>query len=310
MDNLSKLPVDLFINQITYLPFSDVINICNTNKTFHEYCTNPRYSVRWRSLINNTFGNIYNYQEKLKQIQDKLKINGYNYLIYTQLIKILDPITQAMIYYQQNDISFNKFGQEEKFLALFLLNKRNIIEQYIIEYDEDGDYRGDWYQRFIDFMDKKKRSQNDLNTMLRNMADHGNVKGVIMFEKLGGDIHEAGNFPLILASHNGHLDVVKYLVEHGVNIKTLNESLHLAARNGHLNIVKYLIENGADVNSASRHTLEDNYALLVAAKNGHLNIVKYLVSIGNYDSSTLDEAHSDAQENSQKEVMDFLESLP
>ncbi len=106
IDYLSQLPVDVFIQNITYLPFDDVISVCKTNTTLHNYCSDPKYNNRWRKLIYDTFGNIYNYQEKLEQIRSNLGLNKgtYNYLVYTHLVKLLDPITQLMIYYRQGDM--------------------------------------------------------------------------------------------------------------------------------------------------------------------------------------------------------------
>jgi ankyrin repeat protein len=55
-----------------------------------------------------------------------------------------------------------------------------------------------------------------------------------------------------LAAGEGHLEIVKLLLEHGadVNAKTAYETaLHLAAEKGHLEIVKFLLEHGADVNA-------------------------------------------------------------
>ena len=46
-------------------------------------------------------------------------------------------------------------------------------------------------------------------------------------------------------------------------------ALEMAANNGHLDVVKYLVENGADVRAW------DDCALRWAANNGHLEIVKY-----------------------------------
>nr|QBK91632.1 MAG: F-box-like family protein [Pithovirus LCPAC302] len=103
IDYLSQLPIDIFIHNITYLPFSDVINICSTNQKLHTYCTDPQYNNHWKSLIDNTFSLVDNYEEKLNKIWLNLKVikNTYNYQVYTGLIKLLDPITQAMIYYRQ-----------------------------------------------------------------------------------------------------------------------------------------------------------------------------------------------------------------
>ena len=82
--------------------------------------------------------------------------------------------------------------------------------------------------------------------------------------------------PLIYASMNGQLELVKYLIkEQGANIiLDENKALRTASCYGHLEIVKYLIENGADV-----HSFNDQ-ALRYASGYGHLEIVKYLVEQG------------------------------
>jgi len=44
------------------------------------------------------------------------------------------------------------------------------------------------------------------------------------------------------ATLNGHLDVVKSLVESGANIHARDDALRWAAENGHIETVKYLVE--------------------------------------------------------------------
>ncbi len=123
VDRLSQLSPDVFIQQITYLPFQYVINVCSANKKLHGFCT--KYNNKWKRLIDNTFkDNIYAYEEKLKELWNKLnmKPDTYNYLVYAQIVKLLEPVTQAMIYYQQGDMeSFEKLNEVQQFLAWFLL---------------------------------------------------------------------------------------------------------------------------------------------------------------------------------------------
>lgn len=62
-----------------------------------------------------------------------------------------------------------------------------------------------------------------------------------------------GLVPLIIAAENGHLDLVRLLIDMGkadVNSddNAGNTALHLAAQEGHEDIVRFLIERGADVN--------------------------------------------------------------
>ena len=45
----------------------------------------------------------------------------------------------------------------------------------------------------------------------------------------------------------------------------------MECKNGHLDVVKYLIEKGANINA------ENDYALKCSAENGHLEVVKYLI---------------------------------
>ena len=61
---------------------------------------------------------------------------------------------------------------------------------------------------------------------------------------------------LHLAAANGHVDVVKVLIQNGADVNAVDEykftALHLAARHGHVDIAKVLIENGADVNAVQK----------------------------------------------------------
>ena len=65
--------------------------------------------------------------------------------------------------------------------------------------------------------------------------------------------NEYNNTVLYIASRNGNLNMVKYLVEHGADVNIQNRwgetALYQASnRNGHLDIIRYLVEHGADVN--------------------------------------------------------------
>ena len=82
-------------------------------------------------------------------------------------------------------------------------------------------------------------------------------------------------YALYLASREGYLEAVKYLVENGVDIHYNDDvTLKVSAMGGYLNIVKYLVEKGANVNA---HNTE---ALIAAAEKGHYDVVKYLVDTG------------------------------
>ena len=93
-----------------------------------------------------------------------------------------------------------------------------------------------------------------LNDQLIAASTDGDLAGVKTFIKQGADINyyvEYRGTPLNFASINGHLEIVKYLVENGADIhfnKFNDTPLRSTSVNGHLEIVKYLIMNGVKIN--------------------------------------------------------------
>lgn len=65
-----------------------------------------------------------------------------------------------------------------------------------------------------------------------------------------------GYSPLHRASYNGHLEVVKYLVKSGANIRRRTNDgwlpVHSAAKWGHTSVVAYYLDHGVDVNSTTK----------------------------------------------------------
>lgn len=78
------------------------------------------------------------------------------------------------------------------------------------------------------------------------------------------------------AALNNRIDILKMLIEAGVNVHAKSEmALRSAARRGHLEIVKLLIEDcGADI-----HALDDG-PLRWAAEIGQYETIKYLIEKG------------------------------
>eukprot|EP01098_Paradermamoeba_levis_P004621 TRINITY_DN1972_c0_g1_i1.p1 TRINITY_DN1972_c0_g1~~TRINITY_DN1972_c0_g1_i1.p1 ORF type:complete len:161 (+),score=34.10 TRINITY_DN1972_c0_g1_i1:214-696(+) len=88
-------------------------------------------------------------------------------------------------------------------------------------------------------------------------------------------------FPLHVASSQGHLEVVKFLVTHGADLTVKDDqdltALHLASLRGCTKVVKFLTSRIEDV------TLIDAFnstPLHYAAYGGHLDTVKILTSAG------------------------------
>ncbi|KAM3740447.1 hypothetical protein ACB098_08G099700 [Castanea mollissima] len=79
---------------------------------------------------------------------------------------------------------------------------------------------------------------------------------------------------LHMAAANGHLDVVEYLINRGVDLNAINEEkntpLHWACLNGHIEVVKKLILAGANVtelNSYERTPMDE------AVSGGKMDVI-------------------------------------
>ncbi|KAF0720286.1 Aste57867_430 [Aphanomyces stellatus] len=92
------------------------------------------------------------------------------------------------------------------------------------------------------------------------------------------------------ACSNGHMEVVRYLIQYlDVNVKNNNGQtpLYLAAQNGKLEIVKFLLDKNAHVGAVSNNGWSP---LHDASSNGHLEVVKVLVNYLDINLRTKDGA--------------------
>jgi hypothetical protein len=84
--------------------------------------------------------------------------------------------------------------------------------------------------------------------------------------------NKSGDTPLMVAALHKNLKVMKFLVENGAEVNTVNENsgdtaLMLAVSEGYKDIVKFLIEKGANVNAVSFERNESVYEVAQYAKN-------------------------------------------
>jgi ankyrin repeat protein len=61
----------------------------------------------------------------------------------------------------------------------------------------------------------------------------------------------------MIASRQGYIDIVKFLVSSGANINQIGQNLYTsliyASGEGHLDIVKFLVVNGANINQKNNY---------------------------------------------------------
>lgn len=111
----------------------------------------------------------------------------------------------------------------------------------------------------------------DDNRAITTASINGHLEVVKLLLECGGDATAQGNQAIINASWYGHLEVLKLLLEHGGDATTQdNQAIINASENGHLEVVKLLLECGADA------TAQANKAIICANEEGHTEVVKLL----------------------------------
>ena len=167
-------------------------------------------------------------------------------------------------------------------------------------YDPDGLFFGAIRQGFLDLVKYvfEKRVSKDAKVLgLRGASEEGHLEIVKWLVDNGVTGLDAA---LIVAADKGYLQILKYLVTRGANVHAKDDqALGYASRNGNLEIVKVLVELGADVDAFK------GYALRMAA-NGHLAVVKYLVENGADIHMMGDEALITAAYNRKLAVLKYL----
>ncbi|KAI9223898.1 ankyrin repeat-containing domain protein [Blastocladiella britannica] len=109
--------------------------------------------------------------------------------------------------------------------------------------------------------------------------------------------NDAGNTALHMASANGHLDIVQFLLEKlaGVHVNAANEQgntpMHWAALNGHVEIVTALIAAGADLTLTNK---AGKSPLIEAQDASHENVAVELLKHMDPD---MDDDTEDVQES-------------
>lgn len=110
-------------------------------------------------------------------------------------------------------------------------------------------------------------------TAVHYAAKGGHLEIIKLLEDDGADLNtrSCNGTPIELAYIHKHFDIVKFLIECGVECDNL---LKTVSKDGNLEIVQLLLERGCEVN------VQSSPALTLACQAGHLEIAKLLVEEG------------------------------
>jgi ankyrin repeat protein len=126
------------------------------------------------------------------------------------------------------------------------------------------------------------------STMLRNIIlkiiSDGDPSAISIINEHNANIIELSDYsddsfnPLIVAAGNGHIRIVRHLLQYDSVIQNItifdNEALRLACINGHKEAVKLLLQYD---NVLEHNVDKDNEALREAAINGHVEVIDILL---------------------------------
>lgn len=115
-------------------------------------------------------------------------------------------------------------------------------------------------------------------------AKGGDLVGIGSFFDRGINVNSRDNFygktPLIYACSFGHENIVRFLIQKGVDVNLAELAgftpLFWAAAKGHINIVRLLLDNGANANIIGSSASP----LMVASSRGYIHIVRLLIEYG------------------------------
>jgi uncharacterized protein len=156
-------------------------------------------------------------------------------------------------------------------------------------------------------------------TEIRSAIKHGDIEKVVELIGSNSDLLNMltpfGSW-LHVAASKGELEIVKKLVELGININMQGGvygggALNEAASAGHFDIVRYLLSCGADMDVSE----PERNPLFGAISNGYVDIAKLLIEQGididiRYNGETMKnmDAIAFAREQGEKEIVKLLEN--
>lgn len=142
---------------------------------------------------------------------------------------------------------------------------------------------------FLEVADYLLKNGADLeigaSTPLMEAAQEGHLELVRFLLENRANVHaqtQTGDTALTYACENGHTDVAEVLLYYGAELEHESEGgrtpLMKACRAGHICTIKFLINKGADVNRQS--TSNDHTPLSLACAGGHQAVVELLLKSG------------------------------
>ncbi len=141
---------------------------------------------------------------------------------------------------------------------------------------------------FADDPDEINPDEINPDEMFIEAAQLGNMEDILKYHELGADINSKDIFSwnaLMWACQEGHIYIVKYLIDNGSDVNYMEEfngwtALIAASFKGHIEAVILLLDAGADVNPDVSGFDSTSTPLKYARRFRHTDIVNLLIDAG------------------------------
>jgi hypothetical protein len=163
------------------------------------------------------------------------------------------------------------------------------IREQLSEALDDGKFAT--FKRLLLAHPEERKNPNGTDAWLVDAVESGRLKFVEFLVSTGSDVNQGkyeilDDNPLVRAASKGHLEVVRWLLDHGATMKLYkgeNTALCEAIQDGHLEVVKLLVERGADPNAYWYHERGEPFSPLKMALtwgHEHPEVANLLRSLG------------------------------
>jgi ankyrin repeat protein len=205
--------------------------------------------------------------------------NGADYT-YATVIGCSTPLLAA---------TYGGHSEVAKYLLSFVIKKQCWISDEKLKTFMYGAGKG-----FLEIVQTLMEQGVDINsdwqnsTALHESAENGHLEVVRFVVEKGANVSTRNTLkstPLLLAAEKGHFETFKYLAENGGDLGDKNNdgkgAIHLAAASGSAGIVKYMIEHSATTMALVNQTARSfGTPMHLASFGGHLDVVKLLCENG------------------------------
>lgn len=183
---------------------------------------------------------------------------------------------------------FFKFSLSKKLLVILIVLVLGYLAFAGIQSTIENSRIGNNYQAQYNLQRMNKNKDQAIFIAIQD----NNLQNVKQALKMNNNIevrNSLGETPLLTACQRSNLDIIKFLVEKGANIKAIDNRgdsvLHKALgfwfttnpKDSKLSVIQYLVDNGADVNVRDNI---GNSPILEAVNANSVEIMDYLISKG------------------------------